>query len=206
MPERSSGGEKTHPPADVQRRARPRPPTAAEKLGVKAGDPPKLPVVLKDLEAHPAELKLAQRLYLLRIRGRMSYADIAEKAAAFNTSRKRGKLSVGTVWNYVKAYARVAGKYADEDPVRDEIRFCEEEIGRLVRKRERTRILADDVKLTREIREYADMIQALKGVKQPTGPAVVVQQTAVQGGITFEQAMRGFRALDQADAGEAKPA
>ena len=206
MPERSHEGGEARPPADVQRRARPGRRTAAERLGVKAGDPPKLPAILKDLEAHPAELKLAQRLYLLRIRGRMSYADIAEKAAAFNIGRKRGKLSAGTVWNYVKAYARVACKYADEDPVRDEIRFCEEEIGRLVRKRERTRILADDVKLTREIREYADMIQALKGVKQTAGPVVAVQQTAVQGGITFEQAMRGFQVLDQADTDKAGPA
>ncbi len=75
-----------------------------------------------------------------------------------------------------------------------------------MRKREKARNLSDDVKLTREIREYADMIQALKGVKQTAGPVVAVQQTAVQGGITFEQAMRGFRVLDQADTDKAGPA
>jgi hypothetical protein len=180
-------------------RARPRPPTAAEKLGVKAGNPPKLPAVLNNLEENPAELRLAQRLYLLRVVGNMSYHDIAEKSAAFNTGGKRRKLSVGTVYNYVKAYARVARQYADDDPVRDEIRFCEEEIASLIRAREKAGDLADKVKLTREIREYADMKQALKGVKQ-SGPQVVVQQQqAAFQNLTPDAAIELFRGLDKAE-------
>ena len=193
--------------AQMHGRARPGRRTAAERLGVRAGDPPKLPAILDNLEEHPAELELAQRLYLLRVVARMSYHAIARKTATSNIGPRRRKLCAQTVHNYVRAYARVAYKYAEEDPVRDEIRFCEEEITSLVWERQKAKGLADRLKITREIREYADMVQALKGLKQPAGPAVVVQQNAVQGaGITFEQAMSGFRVLDQADAGEAKPA
>jgi len=206
MPKQRGKGMKDRTPADMQRRARPGRPTVAARGGIERRDPPKLPEFLNNLEEHPAELRLAQALYLQRVAGRLSYHEIAENSASVQKSGKGIKLAVGTVYNYIKAYARVACKYADEDPVRDEIRFCEEEIGRLVRKRERARILSDDVKLTREIREYADMIQELKGVKQTAGPEVVVQQTAVQGGITFEQAMRGFQVLDQADTDKAGPA
>jgi hypothetical protein len=184
-------------------RARPGRRTAAERLGVRAVAPPKLPAILKDLEKHPAELKLAQRLYLLRVRDRFSFPEIVEKSASFNIGRKRGKLSLGTVYNYVKAYTRYERQHGSEDQVQDEIRAVELELSGLMRKREKAGNLADYLKLTREIREYMDMIQELKGVKS-TAPMVAVQQTAVQGGITFEQAMRGFRVLDQADV--ARPA
>ena len=195
----------------TESRTRPGRRTAAERLGVQAGDPPKLPAILKDLEKHPAELKLAERLYLLRIRDRLSFPEIARKSASFNIGRKRGKLSLGTVYNYVEAYARYERKHGPGDLVQDEIRDVELELASLKRKREKAGgNLADYLKLTREIREYMDMIQELKGVKQSAGPAVVVQQNAVQGAeITFEQAISGFRALDvldQEDTAEGKPA
>lgn len=191
-------GDRARQPADAQRRARPRPPTAAEKLGVKARTPPKLPAVLKDLEAHPAELKLAQRLYLLRVRDRLSFPEIVEKSASFNTGRKRRKLALGTVYNYVKAYARHERQHGSEDQVQDEIRAVELELSSLHRKREKAGDLADYLKLTREIREYMDMIQELKGVKQSAGPQVVVQQQAAFHNLTGAQAHELFRDIDKA--------
>jgi hypothetical protein len=151
-------------------------PTVARRIGLSTASP-KLPILLKELENHPAELELAQRLYIMRVIERLSYPKISEKTKPFN----KGKLiPVSTVYNYVKAYRQVAYRHMDDDPVRDAIAFCEAEISLLLEKRKKSgKKVHDFVSLTREIREYIDKIMELQGIKQPPGPQVAIMQNFI---------------------------
>lgn len=109
---------------------------------------------LANLEAHPAPLKRCQQLYLEKVIECKTCVEIAEEHG----------LNVSTVSRYIGAYKKTMEKYFTSPTITDVLAFCNTEVGRLLKRREKVETHRDYKDLTGEIRQYQDMVNEIAGL------------------------------------------